>query len=747
MILRDLLQGMLRARGYLKKQDIEYVIHENTIKQLGIQGKVTFENAVLNPSIVNQAERKAKETYRAFLHKIDQVLFKCAWEDLLDGKNPNQMIKLFKQYHTLFLHSSEIDCFKQYGDLLQKDFGLQILEKYAQGRLQHWKQIQPQPLLWKKVEENLSQVIQSAATCKFLPNLVEVTLSTLGMEQQIEMQQEVEQEVDVEIEKELESYQHKGRIEPRIESVWIFSDIASKCFLKTAKIPSWYTQISSSVTKKYLPGFGQGFSAAPKTYLLSDFIQSYPHLKPYYKIFEEQRIIITENAMYTSDNLCSVFSNTQKPAHQILIVKDQEGLHAILLSIQEAKTFKEYLTTYKPSDMWLILPNAEKLSLPKEKESLSNLQQEMPEHADWLARTLWLVNFLNGDMFYLATHAELTEAIIKEKDTELKMHFLKLKTIQDPKKKTLFRYLLEKALDDTSRVNRLKSQQRRVEQRNTKELVQRLTEQEIGQLSKKDYEYISYLEPKKVGLLREPNLIQQLNAPQVKEVIPSQVPHLLPEQVYYLNKPEQIQRVSNDMLNRLSPEQITYLTINQVAFLPNQKMQYLKQELLVQIDPARICLLYKDKNLSNSQLKWLSKAQLVALLEENEIKDILPHLDNSQLQYIEKKEQIEAIPLDFVSYLIGSQIPLLNFSQINQITDLQYTHLTAEQFKYKYEKHSTVFLLLKGFILLNLRILAYVCGIYLLKRIAFLRFFGNITNVLDRSNVYLGISYRMLTNQ
>lgn len=740
MILRDLLQGMLRARKYLEKQDIEYVLHENTIKQLGIQGKPSFENAVLNPSIANQAQRKAKETYRSFLHKIDQVLFKCAWEHVLDQQTPQEMIPLFKQYRTLFLHSSEVDCFKQYGHLLQKGFGLQVLEKYAQDRFQYWEQIQSDAFLREQVKNNLEQVLKNAATCKFLPNLVTVKPSTLGLEQQVqiiqqEIQKEVEQEVDVELQKELESYQHNDRLEPRTESIWSFDDIASKSFLKIAKI-SPLNETAHSV---------------PKTYLLLDFLQNYLYLKPYYKIFEEQRIIITENAMYTSGVLCSVFSNTQKPAHQILIVKEQEEVHAILLSIQEAKTFKEYLATHNPPDMWLILPNAEKLSLPKKEETHLHLQQEIPVYAGWLARTLWFVNFLNGDMAYLITHKDLTKRIIEEKDAELKMHFLQLKTLQDPKKKTLFGCLLKNVLNDTSRTHRLESQQRhlqrRAEQKKIKSFVEGLKPEDIKELSEKDCKYVPFLDSSQIVHLKNPALIQRLSSSQIKEVIPTQVPYLLPTQVLYLEKPEQIQSVSNDQLHHLLPEQINCLTIDQVTFLPNQKMQYLKQELLVQIEPPRICWLYNENHLSQLQLKWLSEKQLVALLENEEIQEILPHLDNSQLPYITKEAQIQAIPLDFVSYLVKSQIPFLSFSQISQIADREYKHLTARQFKHKYSQNSTILMLLKGWVLWNLRILAYIGGIYLLKRISFLRFFSHITDVLDRSNIYLGIGYRMLTSK
>ena len=114
----------------------------------------------------------------------------------------------------------------------------------------------------------------------------------------------------------------------------------------------------------------------------------------------------------------------------------------------------------------------------------------MPEHKKWLARTLWFVNFLNGDMFYLAAHRDLTEAIIKEKNTELK-------TIQDPKKKTVFSYLLGSVLEETSRINRIKSQQSRIEQKNTKKTAECLSEQEISALSKEEYRYVPYLDPKK----------------------------------------------------------------------------------------------------------------------------------------------------------------------------------------------------------------------------------------------------------
>lgn len=334
IILRDLLQGMLRARGFLKNQDIEYVVHENTIKQLRISSKPTFESAVLNPSIMSQAERKAKETYRAFLHEIDHVLCKCAWEHVLDVSDSEEMITRFEQYRVLFLHNSEMDLFKQYGNLLQKEVGLQALKNRAQQRLQQWKQIQPDLQLQEKVQDELTQVIQRASACKFLPNLIQSKLSELGKEQEVELEQELEQRVDTEIEKELETYQPK-----------------------------------------------------------------------------------------------------------------------------EASTFKEYLSASPREDMWLILPNGDNLSPPLKDISPLNIQQELVEHADWLARTLWFINFFNGNMSYLAEHADLTKMIIKGSNTELKTRFLQLKTTQDLSQKSIFRHMLQHVLEDSSKDTRLEPQQ------------------------------------------------------------------------------------------------------------------------------------------------------------------------------------------------------------------------------------------------------------------------------------------------
>ena len=731
MILRDLLQGMLRAREYLKSQDIEYVVHENTVKQLGIRGKPTFEKIVLNPAIVNQAERKAKETYRAFSHEIDHVLFQCAWEDVLSESSPSGMIERFKKYCTLFLHNSEIDPFKQYGNPLQKDFGLTTLKNHAQKRLQHWKQIQPLPLLQKKVEEGLAQVIQKAATCNFLPNLVELVSPELGKELQVEMEQEVEQEVNVEIEEELESYQFKGEVIPREESTWSSNAIASKIFL---------AEIRRKVPKR------AENSKIPKTYSLAGFIESYSHCKPYHEIFEEQDIIITENAIYTSCDLYSIFSNAQKPAHQILIVKEHKKTYAVILSIKEAKAFKEHLSHYKPKDMWLILPNANKLSLPETSKSHSNLQQEMLEHADadWLARTLWFINFFNGDMSYLLAHADLTRKIFTEKNTELKKHFIELKTTQDPKQKPLFDYLLQHVLEDRSKDKKLQVQQHYLERETVKARVECLTNQEIAQLSQKDREYLPFLNPEKICYIKEPSLIQSLSGSQVKEVIPSQVPYLLVFQVRFLTKPEQIQSACKEQIEGLLPLQLNHLKATQVAYLSDDKIQYLEQPLTQKIDANRICLLYREKNLLNSQLKWLSKVQLRALLQENDIQDILHHLDNKQLSYIEKKEQIQAIPLYSVQHLTKDQFPFLTLDQSYQVSDQYYKCLNTEQFRHKYKNSSMIFMLLKGCFLWNLRILAYICGVYLLKRIAFTHFLNVITNILDRSNMHLGIGYRML---
>ncbi|KAG6559680.1 Protein of unknown function (DUF3638) [Candidatus Rhabdochlamydia oedothoracis] len=776
IILRDLLQGMLRARGFLKGQDIEYVIHENTIKQLNVQDKPTFENAILNPSLINQAERKAKETYRTFLHEIDHVLCKSAWDQILDTSDPDEMIAYFKKYQMLFLHNSEIDPFKQYGNLLQKEVTQQALENYKQQRLQYWKQIQPDIHLQNVVAGELTQVIQRASNCKFLPDSIEITLSELGKEQEVELEQETELEVDTEVETELEAYQCKDIDEPRPESTWEFDAIALNGFLQitknlpkkgfrrclqerirfritdfiTKQNPSFetYREIfeeqeifmtrnaaieinqdtvftnedqvvvikeqartyaiilsvkEASAFKEYLANHpdnirwvvlnnnkipvlfqGKDFLSAlqeplvhtdwlekviaffndfcnknsskipmslfvgldekqtnksitlgmPNTYRLSDFIQSYPHHRPYYQVFEEQEILITENAVFTSYSLNSVFSHTQKPAHQVAIVKEQGKMHAIILSIKEARTFKEYLAATSRENMWLILPNGDKLSPALKDGSPLNIRQELLEDTDWVEKTLWFINFFNGDMSYLAEHTDLTKRLITEKNTELKTRFLNLKTIRDPKQKVIFCYLLQHVLEESSKDNRLKSQQHLLDKRKRREKVEHLTNQEISALSIGDKEYIPFLSAEKICYLQEPDLIQCLDPAQIQAVTANQVRHLLDSQIRFLTTPEQIQQVHQRQLGSLLPQQLCHLALSQIRNLPDEKIQYLEKRLLQKIDGQRICQLYQAKNILPSQLKELSKAQLKALLQENDIREILLHLDNEQLKYI-----------------------------------------------------------------------------------------------------------------
>lgn len=271
-----------------------------------------------------------------------------------------------------------------------------------------------------------------------------------------------------------------------------------------------------------------------------------------------------------------------------------------------------------------------------------------------------------------------------------------------------------------------------------------MTNQEISALSIWDKEYIPFLSAEKICYLQEPDLIQCLDPAQIEAVTANQVLHLLDSQIRFLTMPEQIQQVHQRQLGSLLPWQLRHLALSQIMYLPDKKIQYLEKRLLQQINGQRICQLYQAQNILPSQLKELSKTQLKALLQENDIREILPHLDNEQLKYIEKKEQIRAIPAYFVQYLTTNQYSALTPEQSTQIPDQHYKHLNEVQFKHKYKKHSGTFLLLKGGALGSLRVLAYISGIYILKRITFFRFLGTITNALDRSNIYLGIGYRIL---
>ena len=206
----------------------------------------------------------------------------------------------------------------------------------------------------------------------------------------------------------------------------------------------------------------------PPIHTLKEILQigsPFRYWKDYYKIFSPDLWISKNFAQTSNSGLLPVFSPLQKKAKQILILRQKDGLKAVLLSSLEGHFFKKYLSkkdnkakqvlilrqkdglkAVLPSsleghflkqylsrkdktEMWLVLPNGR--SYVKNPPKMT--QKEIKE----LDRLLWEVNVFNGNIEALLEN-DNTPTYRASINPSLLSDFLKLKIESEPSQRALF---------------------------------------------------------------------------------------------------------------------------------------------------------------------------------------------------------------------------------------------------------------------------------------------------------------------
>lgn len=723
LYIRTVGQTALRERGYFDQQDLEYVVrkkafplflgpvekiyHEitaiRTKKPNDVQTMGMLTQELLKCFLItfakNEAIAKSRIAFIAFKHKLDQPLRQKAFKALFNAPDLNTLITTCSTFESVFITDTIEDPFEKYFNEEEEIPSIAALQAYYNKKLVQLNKITHNEDTIKEITEEMDLIMAEARKCLFLPKTVSAQSNgeQLNNEQvlQIEMElnQNKEQELllDQDMRQELDQYSQHDKEKAFKELPWTESMISRD-----------FSKIDTAFRNANAPAIYSLFS------LLSNSQETQVKYRHEYSKIFDHNILISRNLALTVTNFQPVFNPIQKPANQILMIAKGEELRAVMLSIHDADFFKEYLRKYEPMDMWLILPDGQEISFHKHKESLT-LQ---------FKRALIQINLFNGNAAYLDLHENrrMFDAFLKEKESALKLRFLRLKVESDKTQKEIF------SKNSSMNPTGIKFNTPVADMARTKQ--QRLEEEGFENISEQEIQFlpehkIPLLGGNKIPLLKKPEHIQALEQPQLRFILPEQVQYLSSFQIASLTEKEHINVVPMEFISNLNRSQLKLLSkdkIQQVGpeiFLsdtfPNEQVPNLSKTQVRQlIDPRKIgepsqydwISPTQVEDLSNQQLKFLPNADQIAaipiekfyLLSENQIKkaspsqvkliplDLINSLSTSAFQYLEGAERIQNVKPQNVPYLIHEeQIHLLADSQLVDITPEQIKKIKPEQ--------------------------------------------------------------------
>jgi hypothetical protein len=431
--LRTLLQGMLRERGYFEKQDLDYLITQEEQKHFSENTTaLPTHQEILFQMIYNQAMIKTEESLRSYKQKIDNAIRQIPIDLIFHSKTLEEASKFLDVYQELLLIVMKMDLFSMFGRDETLIDTLQVLEKYRSKKENQFYRLTSDPIVRNLLKTRLDEIMASAKASPYLPSVAINPVREGGdletqMQVALETHKEVdtEQELDLELQQELDSYQQIGFYQNSfVEKQWTKDLVTSEALAPTTR--SWLNMFS------LLNIFRQ--QKAPQIHSLPHFLEKGPitYKAEYHKIFDDS-LWISDNFAHTQTELAPIFAHKiQKQADQVLVIKKNGELKAILISSLEGDFFYKYLETHKPKDMWLLLPNG--------KSYVKHFPPMSPKDIQSLRKLLWQTNVFNGNIAALLKDEQSYQEVLRLDDSyrNLWERFLKLKVEHNPGQKTLF---------------------------------------------------------------------------------------------------------------------------------------------------------------------------------------------------------------------------------------------------------------------------------------------------------------------
>jgi hypothetical protein len=375
---------------------------------------------------------KTEESLRSYKQKIDNAIRQIPIDLIFHSKTLEEASKFLDVYQELLLIVMKMDLFSMFGRDETLIDTLQVLEKYRSKKENQFYRLTSDPIVRNLLKTRLDEIMASAKASPYLPSVAINPVREGGdletqMQVALETHKEVdtEQELDLELQQELDSYQQIGFYQNSfVEKQWTKDLVTSEALAPTTR--SWLNMFS------LLNIFRQ--QKAPQIHSLPHFLEKGPitYKAEYHKIFDDS-LWISDNFAHTQTELAPIFAHKiQKQADQVLVIKKNGELKAILISSLEGDFFYKYLETHKPKDMWLLLPNG--------KSYVKHFPPMSPKDIQSLRKLLWQTNVFNGNIAALLKDEQSYQEVLRLDDSyrNLWERFLKLKVEHNPGQKTLF---------------------------------------------------------------------------------------------------------------------------------------------------------------------------------------------------------------------------------------------------------------------------------------------------------------------
>jgi len=392
---RDFLQTDLRLRKYLETQDIDLLVLEKELKNY--PDSLTGRDILMQMEIA-QKELSAEQGFTSFRQKTDEVFRQIAVEALMSS--PNHQLMAFVR--DLVVVKQDFSPYGQFGKLEEKIPPLEGFDQYSRTKEGQYNRILTElsldrsaaveiALLRRGMQENIED----------FASLVPASITNLVNGTELVREQQREQKIELKKALELEYQRHQ----------WVSG------FSSFEQIP-WNLSERLVIQKRARSKKG------PEIIPLSD-VFSLNRVdcqnKNYPDLFGKGNVFLSENFIYTENEALSVFSTEQKSAEQILITEDENGIKALLLSMEEGRDFKREIENGLLPNTWLYLPDGHMFVSPMGNKELKDQQK--------LKEILLEVNLFNGNGGYLISHKEeLLEKIGKKNELiEALLSYISLK--------------------------------------------------------------------------------------------------------------------------------------------------------------------------------------------------------------------------------------------------------------------------------------------------------------------------------
>ncbi len=412
---RTIFQGACRTRLVYQTQSVEYLALKSAVDNFPKLGTSIHQN--IRQGLINQGVEISKQVLSLYTIAPTKEPSLSALDRILNASGYRGIMTPFVKFKDTFTTSTRIEPYSMFGSLTQTDHPCKIIKPTAEQTLAKWSQDLPE------LKDKLEKLYADAKKSRYLPSQTKKNgILRMGLLTQNQTLVQAQTQVQSQIKTELMTYKSKEKGNSFYSEV-IWSSACIDFFLTEPERP------------------------APVRFVtLAQHLVSTQHFYPYnYSEIFDPSILATENFLHTYNNFYPIFHEDQKPGTQILMLQAANSPHfmAIFLSLNESSIFNkqlsDYYQNYGRSDAFLVTPDGQ-LFIGK------NSVETPPLTGEYL-RLLIQINFFNGNLIFLEKHRDATLEWLNEKNTALKIHFLKIRVEEKPFLKELlqngsFKHLL-----------------------------------------------------------------------------------------------------------------------------------------------------------------------------------------------------------------------------------------------------------------------------------------------------------------